>query len=182
MKKENTEIQETQQETVNVEVDEKTTEQMLSETEKSLKETKDAYLRLAAEYDNYRKRTARDIANLSNIAVEKLATDILPVVDDFGRMQDYINKLHGAKNDTEQMKQIIAGFQPIADKLTAALSKHNIKKIEINTGDDFDVDKQEAITAIPAGDNMTNKIVDCTLNGYMHGDKVIRYAKVVVGQ
>ena len=180
MKNENKEIPENIQENVNVE--EKTTEPMVNETEKCLNETKDAYLRLAAEYDNYRKRTAKNIADLSNIAVEKLATDILPVVDDFGRMQEYISKLQDAQNDVEQMKQIIAGFQPIADKLVAALSKHNIKKIEINTGDDFDVDKQEAITAIPAGDNMTNKVVDCTLNGYMHGDKVIRYAKVVVGQ
>lgn len=182
MKKENKEIQENIQETVNVEVEEKTKESTMNETEERLNETKDAYLRLAAEYDNYRKRTAKNITDLSNIAVEKLATDILPVVDDFGRMQEYISKLQDAQNDVEQMKQIIAGFKPISDKLVAALSKHNIKKIEINTGDDFDVDKQEAITAIPAGDNMTNKIVDCTLDGYMHGDKVIRFAKVVVGQ
>ena len=152
--------------------------------EQELAECKDAYLRLAAEYDNYRKRTAKNLTDMSNIALEKLAVDVIGVVDDFNRMRTYIGKLDEcpASDKPAQMEQIISGVTVIADKLNAALAKHNITKIEINKGDDFNVDFQDAVTAIPAGDEMSTKVVDCTLDGYKHGDKVIRFAKVVVGQ
>lgn len=135
---------------------------------------KDKYLRLYAEFDNFRKRTAREKADLISSASSGVISQLLPLLDDFDR---------AAANATEDVEAMREGMSLIHAKLNASLSAKGLKVMEVKAGDDFDVDFHEAITNIPAPTpELSGKIVDVVEKGYLLGDKVIRYAKVVIGQ
>ena len=144
---------------------------------KSLKndllETKDKYLRLYSEFENYRRRTSKEKVEMINSANKELISLILPVIDDFERAIKLTSK--------ENLDTSMEGFELIFQKLNSLLEKQGVKKIEIKTGDDFDPDFHEAITKIASKKNLKDKIVDVIENGYMLDDKVIRFAKVVTG-
>ena len=144
---------------------------------KSLKndllETKDKYLRLYSEFENYRRRTSKEKVEMINSANKELISLILPVIDDFERAIKLTSK--------ENLNTSMEGFELIFQKLNSLLEKQGVKKMEIKTGDDFDPDFHEAITKIASKKNLKDKIVDVIENGYILDDKVIRFAKVVTG-
>jgi len=160
-----------EQETVEQEV-----EQPQEEVEKEPVEIdyKDKYLRLYAEFDNFRKRTAREEADLISSASSGVISQLLPLLDDFDR---------AAANATEDVEAMREGMSLIHAKLNSSLNAKGLKVMEVKAGDDFDVDFHEAITNIPSPTpELSGKIVDVIEKGYLLGDKVIRYAKVVIGQ
>ena len=143
--------------------------------QKELLESQDKYLRLAAEFDNYRKRSLREKAELIQNAGESLLKDILPLVDDFERGLDVATQ-------AEDMDAVITGIRLIYNKLKDFLSNHGVNEINA-INEPFDTDWHEAVTNIPApSDDMKGKIVDVIQKGYKMNDKVIRYSKVVVGE
>ncbi|MDR2384054.1 MAG: nucleotide exchange factor GrpE [Tannerella sp.] len=149
------------------------------ETEPSLEEKyvslNDSYLRLMAEYDNYRKRTIREKADLIKSGGESVLKNILPVVDDFERALETLKK-------AEDMQSAVEGVQLIYDKFISYLLQQGVKKMDaISTL--FDAEMYEAIATIPApAEDKKGKVIDCVQAGYMMYDKVLRYAKVVVGE
>ena len=147
----------------------------LAEAETKNAELQDKYLRQAAEFDNYRKRTIKEKADLIKSAAERLMVAELPVVDDMDRALENMEK--GA--DAEAC---IEGFKLIVQKFKNILIQQGLEKIETD-GQDFDTDYHEAIALIPAPtEELKGKILDCVQQGYKLGDKVIRHAKVAVGQ
>ena len=150
-------------------------EESLAELNKKLEELNDKYLRLAAEYDNYRKRTLKEKMELTKSAGESLILALLPVIDDFDRALAHLDEA----KDMEAMKK---GILLIYSKFKEFLSQQGVKEIEA-TNKDFDIDHHEAITKIPAPEeDMKGKVIDTVEKGYMLNDKVIRFAKVVVGE
>ena len=148
---------------------------MLGEAQQMVNEEKDRYLRLAAEFDNYRKRTLKEKAELIKNGGEKTLTAILPVLDDFERALKNME----ANEATQAMKE---GVELIFTKFNKVLEQEGLQKIETE-GKDFDVDFHEAIALIPApSEELKGKILDCVQTGYMLNDKVIRHAKVAVAQ
>ncbi len=140
-----------------------------------LAEAKDKYLRLSAEFDNYRKRTLREKTELIQTAGESLLKDILPVVDDFERGLDMVDK----SDDVESIK---TGMELIYTKLKDFLGANGIQEIKA-MNEPFDPDWHEAVTNIPApSKDMKGKIVDVIQKGYVLNGKIIRYPKVVVGE
>ena len=147
----------------------------LAEAMEKNEELQDRYLRQAAEFDNYRKRTMKEKADLIKSAAEKLMVAELPVVDDMDRALDNMEKGMDAE-------ACIEGFRLIAQKFKNILVQNGLEKIETE-GQDFDTDYHEAIALIPAPtEELKGKILDCVQQGYKLGDKVIRHAKVAVGQ
>ncbi len=147
----------------------------LAEAMEKNEELQDRYLRQAAEFDNYRKRTMKEKADLIKSAAEKLMVAELPVVDDMDRALDNMEKGMDAE-------ACIEGFRLIAQKFKNILTQNGLEKIETE-GQDFDTDYHEAIALIPAPtEELKGKILDCVQQGYKLGDKVIRHAKVAVGQ
>ena len=147
----------------------------LAEAQEKNTELQDRYLRQAAEFDNYRKRTMKEKAELIKSAAEKLMVAELPVIDDMDRALENMEK--GA--DAEAC---IEGFKLIVQKFKNILTQQGLEKIETE-GQDFDTDFHEAIALIPAPtEDLKGKILDCVQQGYKLGDKVIRHAKVAVGQ
>ena len=147
----------------------------LAEMQEKNAELQDRYLRQAAEFDNYRKRTMKEKAELIKSAAEKLMVAELPVIDDMDRALENMEK--GA--DAEAC---IEGFKLIVQKFKNILTQQGLEKIETE-GQDFDTDFHEAIALIPAPtEELKGKILDCVQQGYKLGDKVIRHAKVAVGQ
>ena len=147
----------------------------LTEAEAKNAELQDKYLRQAAEFDNYRKRTIKEKAELIKSAAEKLMVAELPVVDDMDRALENMEK--GMDADA-----CIEGFKLIVHKFKNILAQNRLEKIETD-GQDFDTDYHEAIALIPApSEELKGKILDCVQPGYKLGDKVIRHAKVAVGQ
>lgn len=147
----------------------------LAEAEAKVAELQDRYLRQAAEFDNYRKRTMKEKADLIKSAAEKVMVAELPIVDDMDRALDNMEK--GMDADA-----CIEGFKLIAQKFKNTLAQQGLEKIETD-GQDFDTDYHEAIALIPAPtEELKGKILDCVQAGYKLGDKVIRHAKVAVGQ
>jgi molecular chaperone GrpE len=145
----------------------------LEKAEKEIEQLKDQYLRARAEFDNYRKRTIKEKAELILNGGEKTITAILPVLDDFERA------LTDTTNDPEAIKQ---GMELIFHKFVKTLEGLGVKKIETEDKP-FDVDYHEAIAMVPGmGDDKKGKVIDCVQTGYMLNDKVIRHAKVAVGQ
>lgn len=143
--------------------------------EKELMEAKDKHLRLIAEYDNYRKRTLKEKMELSKTAGEKVITGILPVIDDFDRALQHLDKA----SDLDAVKD---GIALIYNKFINFLSQQGVKEIE-TTNQDFNADLHEAITKVPApSDNLKGKILDCVQKGYFLDEKVIRYPQVVIGE
>ena len=168
-----TESQEETQEEPLSEVDE--LKKQLAEAMEKNAELQDKYLRQAAEFDNYRKRTIKEKAELIKSAAEKLMVAELPVVDDMDRALENMEK--GMDADA-----CIEGFKLIVHKFNNILTQNGLEKIETD-GQEFDTDFHEAIALIPApSEELKGKILDCVQPGYKLGDKVIRHAKVAVGQ
>ena len=148
---------------------------MLAEAQQMVNEERDKYLRLAAEFDNYRKRTLKEKAELIKNGGEKTLTAILPVLDDFERALKNME----ATEATQAMKE---GVELIFTKFNKVLAQEGLQKIETEDKN-FDVDYHEAIALIPApSEELKGKILDCVQTGYMLNDKVIRHAKVAVAQ
>ena len=147
----------------------------LAEAQEKNAELQDRYLRQAAEFDNYRKRTMKEKAELIKSAAEKLMVAELPVIDDMDRALENMEK----GSDAEAC---IEGFKLIVQKFKNILIQQGLEKIETE-GQDFDTDFHEAIALIPAPtEELKGKILDCVQQGYKLGDKVIRHSKVAVGQ
>lgn len=150
------------------------TSKKLKELNENLNKEKDKYLRLFAEFENFKKRTARERIELFKTAGQEVITAILPILDDFERAIDQTPKDH---------EELIKGFVLIKNKLTDVLKSNGLNVTETNIGDTFDAEIHEAITLIPATDeSQKGKIIDITEKGYQLGDKIIRFPKVVVGQ
>lgn len=148
-------------------------EEQLAAAQEEVKQLKDKYLRAVAEFDNYKKRTLKEKTELVLNGSEKAVCAVLPVLDDFERA------LANATDDPKAMKE---GMQLIFNKFTKVLGTLGVKKIETD-GKDFDVDFHEAIAMVPGvGDDKKGKVIDCVQTGYQLNDKVIRHAKVAVGQ
>ncbi len=150
-------------------------EKELEEAQTVIEEQKDKYLRLSAEFDNYRKRTIKEKAELILNGGEKSISSILPVIDDFERA---IKTMETAK-DVNAVKE---GVELIYNKFMAVLAQNGVKVIETKD-QPLDTDYHEAIAVIPApSEEQKGKILDCVQTGYTLNDKVIRHAKVVVGE
>ena len=148
---------------------------MLEEAQQMVREEKDKYLRLSAEFDNYRKRTLKEKAELIKNGGEKTLTAILPVLDDFERALKNLE----SSEETKAMKE---GVELIFSKFQKILGQEGLQKIETE-GQAFDTDFHEAIALIPApSEDLKGKILDCVQTGYMLNEKVIRHAKVAVAQ
>ena len=148
---------------------------MLEEAQQMVREEKDKYLRLSAEFDNYRKRTLKEKAELIKNGGEKTLTAILPVLDDFDRALKNLE----SSEETKAMKE---GVELIFSKFQKILGQEGLQKIETE-GQAFDTDFHEAIALIPApSEDLKGKILDCVQTGYMLNEKVIRHAKVAVAQ
>lgn len=138
-----------------------------------LKKSNDKYLRLSAEFDNYRKRTLKEKTDLIKNGAERTVVDILPILDDFDRA---IKAIEGG------VEGAVDGVLLIGSKFSSFLEKSGIKEIEA-AGELFDTDRHEALTKIPAPtEELKGKVVDVIEKGYTLNDKVIRFAKVVVGE
>ena len=150
-------------------------EKELEKAQEALEEQKDKYLRLSAEFDNYRKRTLKEKAELILNGGEKSLGSILPVVDDFERA---IKTMETA-TDVNAVKE---GVELIYNKFMAVLAQNGVKVIETKD-QPLDTDYHEAIAVIPApSEAQKGKILDCVQTGYTLNDKVLRHAKVVVGE
>ena len=183
MKKEKeTKVEETQQETQEVqnetqtpqeEVENQVTEEV-NEWEKKYNDINDSYLRLMADFDNYRKRTIKEKADLIKNAGERIIIDFLPIVDNFERALDSMK----TAEDVEAVRQ---GVELIYNQVMSMMKANGVAVIETKDAP-FDTEYHEAITTIPAPTpELKDKIVDCTTKGYTMNEKVIRHAKVVVG-
>ena len=149
-------------------------EKKIEDLEAQLKHEKEVYLFLMADFDNFRKRTLNEKAELIKNGAERALRDLLPVVDDLERALDAINK----GGDLDSLKE---GVNLIYNKFVKYLESQHVSAIE-STGKDFDTDIHEAVTTFPAPDpSMKGKVIDTTIKGYMINDKVLRHAKVVVG-
>ena len=137
-------------------------------------ELEDKNLRMMAEFDNYRRRTNKEKLALMETAGEKIFTEMLALVDDFERAQAAMQK-------TEDIESLRSGIELIHQKFLSFLDKHDVHAIETENAD-FNTDEHEAITTFAAGEDKKGKVIDCTQKGYKLGEKVIRFAKVVVGE
>lgn len=146
----------------------------VEELEQKVQELEDVKLRQMAEFDNYRRRTQKEKLELMDNAGERIFTDMLPLVDDFERAILAMDKYE----DITAMKE---GVNLIYQKFIGFLNANKVSVIETE-GKDFNTDEQEAITTFAAGEDKKGKVVDCTQKGYKLGEKVIRFAKVVVGE
>lgn len=150
-------------------------EKELEKAQETIDEEKDKYLRLSAEFDNYRKRTMKEKAELILNGGEKSLSSILPIVDDFDRA---IKTMETA-TDVSAVKK---GVELIYNKFMAVLGQNGVKVIETKD-QPLDTDYHEAIAVIPApSEEQKGKILDCVQTGYTLNDKVLRHAKVVVGE
>ena len=164
----NTEQEAQVEESQEVVVDEPTAEELIQQE-------KDKYLRLFAEFENYKKRTSKERIELFKTASQELMTSLLPIMDDFDRGLTEIKKVKD--------KEILKGMQLINDKFKNTLTLKGLTEIEVKKGDVFDAEIHEAITQIPApSDKLKGKVIDAVEKGYKLGDKIIRYPKVVIGQ
>ncbi|MHC5309416.1 nucleotide exchange factor GrpE [Myroides sp. LJL116] len=139
-----------------------------------LTEEKDRYLRLFAEFENFKRRTSKERIELFKTAGQDVIQTLLPVLDDFDRAIVELEK----EGDSEHL----TGVKLISTKLKDTLSTKGLEEVEIKSGDVFNVDIAEAVTQIPAGDELKGKVVDVIERGYKLGDKIIRFPKVVIGQ
>ena len=172
---ENEEIQEEDVQDSAAPTEEEKLAQELEEANKVIEEQKDKYLRLSAEFDNYRKRTMKEKAELILNGAEKTISSILPIVDDFERA------LKNMETDTD-VAAVKEGVELIYNKFMSVLGQDGVKVIETKEKP-LDTDFHEAIAVIPAPDkSLKGKILDCVQTGYTLNDKVIRHAKVVVGE
>lgn len=147
----------------------------VSKLEQELAEQKDKYLRMYSEFENFRRRTAKEKLDMIKTANESMAGALLPVLDDFERA---LKSLENTDNEDKGKEGILLIF----NKFKKVLEQKGVTVMDINPGDDFDAEYQEAITQIPAPEEkLKGKVVDVVEKGYTLGEKVIRYAKVVIG-
>ncbi len=157
--------------------DEVKTDEKTIDFEQKFIEINDKYLRLSAEYDNFRKRSLKEKMELIKTAGEDILLNILPVVDNFERALKSINNSH-----SEESKAIREGIELIYTNFKEFLLQRGVKEIEA-IGKVFDTDHHEAITKIPAPEeDMKGKVIDVIEKGYLMHEKVIRFSKVVVGE
>jgi molecular chaperone GrpE len=163
------------QETVTDEISEEKQSENNEATLGQIKDAQDKYIRLMAEFDNFRKRTLKERTELIKTAGEDILLNILPVVDDFERGLQVIDK-------SEDIASVKQGIHLIYNKFCEFLKQRGVKEIEA-VRQDFDVDVHEAITKIPAPtEDLKGKVVDVVQKGYVLNEKVIRFAKVVIGE
>ena len=143
--------------------------------EEELANEKDKFIRLFAEFENYKRRTSKERLELFKTANQEVLLALLPVMDDFDRGLIEIRK--------SEDELLLKGVELIYDKLKNTLNSKGLEEVEVKAGDIFNADFEEAITQIPApSPNFKGKIVDVLEKGYKLGDKIIRYPKVVIGQ
>ena len=174
-KKENTKKEDI--ENMEQDVVEEKVEEVVVETtaEELLQQEKDKYLRLFAEFENYKKRTSKERIDLFKTANQELMTVLLPILDDFDRGLAEIKKVKD--------KNVLKGMELINNKFKSILTQQGLSQIEIKQGDVFDAEIHEAITQIPApSDKLKGKIIDVIEQGYKLGDRIIRFPKVIIGQ
>ncbi len=136
---------------------------------------KDKYLRLFAEFENFRRRTAKERLDLIKTAGEGVIAELIPVVDDFERSLQIFR-------ENEAVAPMYEGIQLVHGKLTKALAQKGLKVMEVEVGSDFDPEYHEAVVQTPApSEDLKGKVIDVIDRGYFLGDKVLRYAKVVIG-
>ena len=146
----------------------------VAELEARVAELEDLKLRQMAEFDNFRRRTNKEKLELMTTAGERIFCEMLPLVDDFERAKVAMAK-------SEDINAVREGIDLIYNKFIAFLGANNVKAID-TTDADFNTDLHEAITTFAAGEDKKGKVIDCTQTGYTLGEKVIRFAKVVVGE
>ena len=150
-------------------------EEKIEKLEQELEEQKSKFMYKVAEFDNYRKRTLKEKTELVLNGGEKVLSAILPVLDDFERAQENLK-------NSEDVNALREGLELILQKLHKVLENQGLKAIEV-VGQDFNTDFHEAIAMIPAAnDEQKGKVIDCVQTGYMLNEKVIRHAKVAIGQ
>ena len=158
------------------EVKEVTPEEQIEELQKQLAAQKDAYLRLMADLDNFRKNTLRDKQNLLKYGGEDAFKKLLPVIDDFERAIDHMEK-------SDDINSLREGVNLIYSKFKTYLEQNELTVIPAEMGETFDENIHDAMTLFPAPTpELKGKVVDCVTKGYKLKDKVIRFARVVVGQ
>ncbi len=144
-------------------------------TAAELAEMKDKFVRLMAEFENFRRRTAKERLELTKTASEDVMTELLPVLDDMERARQ-------AMEESKELDTMLQGLELVFHKLKHVTQQKGLKAMETKAGDDFDSDLHEAVTQIPApSEELKGKIVDIIEKGYTLNEKVIRFAKVVIG-
>ena len=156
------------------EIEEQPAPSELEQLNERIAELEDKNLRMMAEFDNYRRRTNKEKLELMATAGERIFEEMLPLVDDFERAVAAMEK-------TEDIDALREGICLIQQKFISFLEKQNVHAIETENAD-FNTDEHEAITMFAAGEDKKGKVIDCTQRGYKLGEKVIRFAKVVVGE
>jgi len=164
---ETTEVEEQKEDVVELSVEEQLTTDLASE--------KDKFLRLFAEFENYKRRTSKERVELFKTASSSVMQAMLPVLDDLDRAWVEIEK--------SKDENLIKGIELISTKFKATLKEKGLELLDVRKGDTFNADFHEAITQIPAPtDDLKGKIIDVIENGYKLGEKIIRFPKVVIGQ
>jgi molecular chaperone GrpE len=150
-------------------------EEKVEQLEADLSESKDKYLRLFAEFDNYKKRTIKEKLEMMKSASQDVVAALLPVLDDFDRAKQ-------SADDEKSSEQFSEGVSLVYNKLYSTLKSKGLEKME-STNEVFDPELHEAVTEIPApNDDLKGKVIDTIEQGYYLNDKIIRHAKVVVGK
>ncbi|WP_282135342.1 nucleotide exchange factor GrpE [Seonamhaeicola maritimus] len=172
-------VEATQTETVEAEeqvqepVEELTVEEKL---QKEVQQEKEKFLRLFAEFENYKKRTSRERLELFKTASEEVMVALLPIIDDFERALTHIE-------EDKEAEELRKGVVLIYQKMLSTLEQKGLSAIKVEKGDAFNADDHEAVTQIPApSEDLKGKIIDVIEKGYKLGEKVIRFPKVVIGQ
>ena len=162
-------VEENQEVEAEIEKEEPTTEELIQAE-------KDKYLRLFAEFENYKKRTTKERIELFKTASQEVMTSLLPILDDFERALMHID-------DDKEAEELRKGVLLIYQKMIKTLEQKGLSVIEVKEGDTFDAEIHDAITQIPApSKKLKGKVIDCVEKGYKLGDKIIRHPKVVIGQ
>tara|TARA_Y100000991_G_scaffold210176_1_gene191186 strand:- start:122 stop:682 length:561 start_codon:yes stop_codon:yes gene_type:complete len=181
LKKDNEEVQEVKRKEVDAQEQVLDKEEVVElsredKLEREVAELKDKQIRLFAEFENFKKRTAKERIDLFRNAGVEFFEALLPILDDFDRAAKH-------REEVKDNDELLKGFDLIHSKLLGVLEQKGLKLMDSSKGKDFDTDFHEAITQIPApSDDLKGKVIDETEKGYFLNDKVIRYAKVVVGQ
>ncbi|GGK24724.1 protein GrpE [Yeosuana aromativorans] len=175
IEKEQLESVQNETETVEAEAQQSEEQSLEEKLQNELKQEKDKFLRLFAEFENYKRRTSKERIELFKTANEDVMKALLPVLDDFDRAYAEISKT--------KEKDLLKGVELISNKLKSTLEQKGLAPIKIKSGDVFNADNHEAITQIPApSEDLKGKIIDVVEKGYTLGDKIIRFPKVVIGQ
>ncbi len=162
--------------TATAETEQKEDKSVEEQLQDQLVAEKDKFMRLFAEFENYKKRTTKERIELFKTASQDVIVSMLPILDDFERALTHIE-------DDKEAEELRKGVLLIYNKLLTTLEQKGLSKIEVRQGDVFNADNHEAITQIPApSEDLKGKIIDVVERGYKLGEKVIRFPKVVIGQ